>query len=302
MTPEYVVEAGTIDPIDPSTWLRNAVTGNLLVEVLTDEYVDALFGDGLHHAFDTQVHFLGDDNFFGNTMVLGGTEGSDVLIAGQADDDTVYGDGGDDWLDGGNGNDVLFGGAGDDIIRDSAGDDIMHAGTGNDDVDGGLGDDIIFGEDGNDLLHGGNSIVFGDEISGGTGNDIIFGDEGDDALIGNEGDDWIEGGIGGDGLVGDEGAPTGQVPLFAGNDVLDGGDQGDKMVGFSGDDIMLGLGGFDKFDRPARLRLGLVRERAARRQRRHDQARVHPQPAGPGRRRRARLLGRDRGGQRLRLR
>ena len=29
-------------------------------------------------------------------MVLGGTEGRDVLIAGQADDDTVYGDGGDD--------------------------------------------------------------------------------------------------------------------------------------------------------------------------------------------------------------
>ena len=76
---------------DSSTWLRNAVTGNLLVEGLTDEYVDALFGDGQHHAFDTQVHFLGDDNFFGNTMVLGGTEGRDVLIAGQADDDTVYG-------------------------------------------------------------------------------------------------------------------------------------------------------------------------------------------------------------------
>ena len=89
MTPEYVVEAGTIDPLNSPTWLRNAVTGNLLVEVLTDDYVDALFGDGQHHAFDTQVHFLGDDNFFGNTMVLGGTEGRDVLIAGQADDDTV---------------------------------------------------------------------------------------------------------------------------------------------------------------------------------------------------------------------
>ena len=245
LTPEYVVEAGTVTA-DPATWLRNAITGALLVERLTDEYVDALFSDGQHHVFDTQVHFLGDDNFFGNTMVLGGTEGNDVLIAGQADDDTVYGDGGDDWLDGGNGNDVLFGGAGNDIIRDSAGDDIMHGGTGNDDIDGGLGDDIIFGEDGDDLLHGGNSIL-GDEIQGGTGNDVIFGDEGDDALIGNEGDDWISGGAGGDGLVGDGGAPTGQVPLYAGNDVLDGGDQGDKMQGFSGDDIMLGLGGFDKF-------------------------------------------------------
>src|SRR6185295_10077631 len=89
---------------------------------------------------------------------------------------------------------------------------------------------------------------FGDEISGGVGNDIIFGDEGDDELIGDEGDDWIEGGDGGDLLVGDHGAPTGQQPLFAANDVLDGGTQGDKMQGFSGDDIMLGLGGFDKFD------------------------------------------------------
>src|SRR6185369_9414122 len=50
--------------------MRNTVTGTLLVEVLTDDYVDALFGDGQHHVFDTQVHFLGDDNFFGNTMVL----------------------------------------------------------------------------------------------------------------------------------------------------------------------------------------------------------------------------------------
>ncbi len=246
MTPEYVVEAGTIDPLNSSTWLRNAVTGNLLVEVLTDDYVNSLFSDGLHHTYDTQVHFLGDDNFFGNTMVLGGTEGRDVLIAGQADDDTIYGDGGDDFLDGGNGNDMIFGGVGNDIIRDSAGDDVMHGGSGNDNIDGGLGDDEIFGEDGDDLIHGGNSIL-GDGISGGTGNDIIFGDEGDDEMLGNEGDDWIEGGIGADILVGDVGAPTGMVPLYSGNDVLDGGDQGDKMVGFSGDDIMLGLGGFDKF-------------------------------------------------------
>ena len=132
-------------------------TGALLVERLTDEYVDALFNDGQHHAFDTQVHFLGDDNFFGNTMVLGGTEGNDVLIAGQADDDTVWGDGGNDWIDGGNGNDFLFGGAGNDIIRDSAGDDVIHGDAGNDNIDGGLGDDIIFGGDGNDLMHGGNA-------------------------------------------------------------------------------------------------------------------------------------------------
>ena len=50
---------------------------------------------------DGTLRFLGDDNFLGNTMVLGGTEGNDKLTAGAADDDTVWGDGGNDVLDGG---------------------------------------------------------------------------------------------------------------------------------------------------------------------------------------------------------
>ncbi|MEQ1618050.1 MAG: peroxidase family protein, partial [Terricaulis sp.] len=216
---------------DPSTWQRNGLDGNLLVEVLPDG----------------TVHFIGDDNFFGNTMVLGGTPWNDRLQAGQADDDTVYGDEGDDWIDGGNGNDFLYGGAGNDLIQDSSGDDVIHGDDGDDTIDAGSGDDIVFGNEGNDLIHLGNSIL-GDEGQGGAGNDIIFGDEGDDAIIGNAGDDWLSGGAGGDGLVGDVGAPTGQVPLYGGNDVLDGGGEGDKMVGFSGDDIMLGEGGFDKFN------------------------------------------------------
>jgi Ca2+-binding RTX toxin-like protein len=228
LTPEYTVEAGTVTD-DPATWLRNPVTGALLVEKLADG----------------TVHFIGDDNFFGNTMVLGGTEGDDRLQAGQADDDTVWGDGGNDWIDGGNGNDFLYGGTGNDIITDSAGDDVIHGDAGNDTVSGGLGADIIFGGDGDDFLDGGQGI---DSIVGGLGNDIIKGGEDDDELEGNEGDDWIEGGDGGDLIVGDQGAPTGQVPLIQGNDVLIGGTQGDRMQGFSGDDIMLGLGGFDKFE------------------------------------------------------
>jgi Ca2+-binding RTX toxin-like protein len=230
LTPEYTVEASTVT-FDPLTWLKNPVTGAYLVEKLADG----------------TVHFIGDDNFFGNTMVLGGTEGDDRLQAGHADDDTVWGDGGNDWIDGGNGNDFLYGGTGNDTIVDSGGDDVIHGDAGNDTINGGIGDDIIFGNDGDDYIETGYSIL-GDEAQGGLGNDIIVGGDGDDALIGNEGDDWLEGGAGGDGLVGDTGAPTGQVPLFAANDVLDGGANGDKMVGFSGDDIMLGEGGFDKFN------------------------------------------------------
>lgn len=246
LTPEYIVEASTyfvrdangdfvLDTAgnriatDSTTWLRNPVTGALLVEVLPDG----------------TVHFIGDDNFFGNTIVLGGTDGADRLMAGNADDDTVWGDGGDDFIDGGNGNDQLFGGDGNDLITDTAGNDIIHGDTGNDTVSAGIGDDIVFGGDGNDVIDGGQGL---DAISGGLGNDIIRGGEDDDELVGNEGDDWIEGGIGGDLVIGDQGAPTGQVPLFAANDVLIGGPGGDRMQGFSGDDIMLGEGGFDTFD------------------------------------------------------
>ena len=42
------------------------------------------------------LHYTGDQ-----TVVLGGTEGNDILIAGSSDDDTVYGDGGNDRIDGG---------------------------------------------------------------------------------------------------------------------------------------------------------------------------------------------------------
>ena len=250
-TPEYVVEAGDARyavGADPNNWLKNPVAGNLLVERLSDEAVHSLVDSlpSLHYlnGFDTQVHFIGDDNFLGNTMVLGGTAGRDVLIAGHADDDTVWGDKGDDYIDGGNGDDNLFGGDGNDTVRDQAGADTIHGEAGDDDLGGGIGDDIIFGGDGNDIMYGGSGI---DDMLGGLGNDIMLAGEDDDEIQGNEGDDWMEGGDGGDVLVGDQGAPTGQVPLIAGNDVLDGGTQGDKMQGFSGDDIMLGLGGFDKF-------------------------------------------------------
>src|SRR5262249_5690226 len=141
LTPEYTIEARDVTD-DPSTWLKNPVTGAYLVEKLPDG----------------TIHFIGDDNFFGNTIVLGGTDGDDRLQAGQADDDTVWGDGGNDWIDGGNGNDFLYGGEGDDTIVDSAGDDTIHGDAGNDTVHAGIGDDIVFGGDGNDLLDGGNGI------------------------------------------------------------------------------------------------------------------------------------------------
>ena len=179
LTPEYTVEAAyyvndgrqrqrepqsDVDRNDATTnWLRNPVTGKLLVNVTADG----------------TLQFVGDDNFLGNTIVLGGTEGNDKLTAGAADDDTVWGDGGNDVLDGGNGNDFLFGGTGNDTVIGGQGDDVLHGDEGNDTIYGGDGIDTIFGGDGNDYIDGGRGD---DVISGGLGNDIIIGSEGFDEI------------------------------------------------------------------------------------------------------------------------
>jgi len=248
LTPEYTIESSDyfqknadgsfildgngnhVATTDTSKWLHNPATGKLLVNVTPDG----------------TVVFLGDDNFLGNTIVMGGTEGNDKLTAGAADDDTIWGDGGNDVIDGGGGNDFLYGGDGNDTIFGGQGNDVVHGDAGDDTIYGGDGLDNLFGSNGNDFIDGGRQD---DIIQGGLGNDILIGGEGDDTLVGNEGDDWIEGGLGGDALVGDFGAPTGQLPLYGGNDVLiSGPDGGDRMQGFSGDDIMLGVGSFDKFE------------------------------------------------------
>ena len=236
-TPEYTIEANTYfkpdgSIIDPTgaTWLHNPLTGKLLVNITPD---------------GTLV-YVGDENFLGNDIVMGGTEGNDKLTAGPSDGDTLWGDGGNDVLDGGGGADFLYGGDGNDTLYGGQGADTLHGDTGNDSIYGGDGLDNIFGGDGNDYIEAGR----GDDIVlGGLGNDIIIGNEGFDQLTGNEGDDWLES-RGGQGqlMFGDSGAPTGQQPLYSGNDVMVGGvSGGDIMKGFSGDDIMLGHGSFTKF-------------------------------------------------------
>ena len=65
------------------------------------------------------LHYAGD-HANAATVVLGGTEGNDIIIGGDSDDDTIYGDGGNDRLDGGYGDDFIRGGSGDDIVTDSA--------------------------------------------------------------------------------------------------------------------------------------------------------------------------------------
>ena len=103
-TPEYTIEAntyfnadGTVKNLNPdgsfntANWLHNPLTGGLLVNITPDG----------------TLLYVGDENFLGNDIVMGGTEGNDKMTAGPSDGDTLWGDGGNDVLNGGGGSDFL---------------------------------------------------------------------------------------------------------------------------------------------------------------------------------------------------
>ncbi|MGK4359594.1 peroxidase family protein [Ectopseudomonas chengduensis] len=182
-------------------------------------------------------------------VVLGGTNGDDILIGG-AGDDTLWGDGGNDRLEGGYGIDHIFGGTGDDIITDIGDADVIHGDDGNDVIHTGPGLDLVFGGGGMDFIYGGPD---GKEIFGGRDNDFIFSGDGPSFILGNEGDDWMEGGAGFDTLAGDNSELFFNSPII-GHDVMMGGGNDNDYDGESGDDIMVqgagihrneGMWGFD---------------------------------------------------------
>ncbi len=127
----------------------------------------------------------------GEHVVLGGTEGNDIIIT-DFGDDAIWGDGGDDRIESGGRRRPVNGGDGNDIITDS-GDtgDFIKGDEGNDVIANSNGLDILIGGSGNDVIFAG---VDGNEVFGGQGNDFILGGDGVDFLLGNEGDDWIEAG------------------------------------------------------------------------------------------------------------
>ena len=166
------------------------------------------------------LRYTGDEH-----VVLGGTEGADILIASEGDD-TLFGDGGNDTMEGGAGNDIFNAGAGDDIVRDLGGDDNIKLEDGHDVVNTGPGLDLVMGGRGQDFIVLGNDA--GTEVFAGEGNDFILGNITAERILGNEGDDWIEHGT-------FDGAP---------------GDNFDEIFaqdGVVGHDVFFGLGGFDEF-------------------------------------------------------
>jgi signal peptidase I len=103
------------------------------------------------------------------SQVIVGTEGNDVIHAGNWGA-LVFGLGGDDIIFGGNSKDCLVGGGGNDTLV------------------GGNGKDVLLGGEGNDTLHGGGD---GDVIQGGNGKDLIDGGDGIDACYGTSKDVFV---------------------------------------------------------------------------------------------------------------
>ncbi|MCU1635179.1 MAG: heme peroxidase, partial [Cryobacterium sp.] len=184
--------------------------------------------NGVDHTVGGTFKFYGPEH-----VVMGGTEGNDLIYSDRGDD-TLWGDAGNDYLNGGTGPDDVFGGDGDDIIEDPFGDDVLRGQNGNDVISDSRGANLLFGDAGQDYVIVGQDAT---EVFAGTGTDFVLGGNGKDFLLGNEGDDWMEGGGGFDTLAGDNSELFFNSPLV-GHDVLFGhGDETDYDAE-SGDDIM----------------------------------------------------------------
>ncbi len=183
------------------------------------------------------LRYTGDEH-----VVLGGTDGNDILIASEGDD-ALYGDAGNDYLEGGAGNDVHNGGDGDDIIKDLGGDDNIKGGAGNDVINSGPGLDLVLAGAGKDFVFLGNDA--GGEVFGGEGDDFIYGNKNAERLLGNEGNDWIETGTF-DGAPGDNFDEIFARDGVVGHDVFLGDGGFDEFIAEGGDDIMVGSPGRGK--------------------------------------------------------
>jgi hypothetical protein len=237
-------------------------TPGLILEVNQARQYNDLDGDGDMEQFDPAGGSIltplvirnnpatpgTDSNYLKYTgvehVLLGGTDGNDIIISSEGDD-TLYGDAGNDRLEGGQGNDQYIGGDGDDIITDLFGDDIIRSGAGNDAINAGVGTDLVIADEGNDFIVLGSDVL--DEAFGGLGNDFITGSKTTEQSMGGEGDDWIEVGAW-TGAVGDNFDDVFRADAVKGHDVFSGDGGFDEFIGEGGDDIWNGTLGRGKFD------------------------------------------------------
>ena len=236
LTPTFTLEVDQTKQFNEGLGHDDPTGGTLLTPLVIRDDPNTV-GPDTHY-----LQYTGEDH-----VVLGGTAGNDILVAGDGDD-TLYGDGGNDRLEGGFGNDTLLGGDGDDILTDAGGDDRIEGGEGNDVIQAG---NMMAGGVGNLILGGGGKdfIITTEDISttfGGRGDDFIYSAKTALPPTGNEGDDWIEWGTQ-DGAPGDNFAPL-LADNVIGNDIFVGGGGFDEMIGEGGDDIFVGSDAQDKME------------------------------------------------------
>ncbi|MCZ8334987.1 MAG: hypothetical protein O9328_12050, partial [Rhodobacteraceae bacterium] len=242
-TPDFFIEAdqskqfnaglGGADPTEGGDMILSAMMPKVI-------RVDAN-GDSISE----YVRFVGAEH-----VVMGGTNGNDILIGGKGDD-TFWGDAGNDRMEGGEGNDFFFGGDGDDIITDEFGDDEVRSGAGDDVVTAGQGINLIITDTGSDFVVGGADT---DDLLLGQDNDFGRGSVGGGMIMGGEGNDWLESGGSNNLILGDNGDLVQGLPIkrsvdssIVGHDVLVGGPGNDDFDAETGDDIMIGGSGTNKF-------------------------------------------------------
>ncbi|MFO1070304.1 MAG: calcium-binding protein [Geminicoccaceae bacterium] len=205
-------------------------------------------------------------------LTLIGTEGSDTLFGGTAND----------LVTGGAGADKLYGGEGDDVLEGGVGNDDLYGGAGADRfvfANGGGGDTVRFWESADRLDFSGVDNVFAMTdlvISGSTSTTVAAGDVsvtltmvasaslaaddfvfrsrdtavlqtgtgGADSLVGGSGDDSLDAGSGNDVVAGNYGNDI--LRGGAGVDSLDGGLGNDTAYGGSGNDAVAGGAGDDE--------------------------------------------------------
>lgn len=193
----------------------------------------------------------------------------------------VNGDAGNETLSGTDDADLIFGAGGNDLLQGLGGDDLLNGGAGNDTLDGGTGDDAAFGGAGADtfLVTEGDNLLYGYLLSDGASDDTstdtldagaarldqlgttgltltyaaagtgsfsyvgttrfegieaVIGTLLGDVLTGAAGNETFSGGLGDDTLSGG-----------AGNDLLQGGGEDDLLLLGTGTDTIVGGTGTD---------------------------------------------------------
>ncbi|WP_187170358.1 Ig-like domain-containing protein [Salidesulfovibrio onnuriiensis] len=131
--------------------------------------------------------------------LIDGTDGNDVITAGDYDD-TLIGAAGHDFLDGGKGNDSIDGGLGADTINGGEGSDTVTYAASEEAVKV----DLLAGEVSGGLAQG-DTLTNVENIVGTDHNDTLMGDAAANELFGGKGDDTLAGGAGDDVLKGGEG-------------------------------------------------------------------------------------------------